>query len=135
MIRKIQTNRDLAFVFIPKAFIELLDLHKGQKVDVRVVDEKIVIVPIQTAKPKLSRNVQVNEGGKATSGNRSPIIEAQDNGKITTGDNSPINQENIFIQLFWSKGTIGGAIIVIVLNIIYYFWRKKKKTLYNLFLY
>lgn len=84
---------------------------------------------VQTAKPELSRNVQVNEGGKATSGNRNPIIEAQDYGKITTGDNSPINQENIFIQIFWSKGTIGGAIIIIVLNIIYYFWRKKKKTL------
>ncbi|VVB86210.1 Antidote-toxin recognition MazE, bacterial antitoxin [uncultured archaeon] len=46
MIRKIQTNRDLSFVFIPKAFMELLGLQKGQKVDVRVVDEKIVIAPV-----------------------------------------------------------------------------------------
>ena len=47
MIRKIQKNRDLSFVFIPKAFIELLGLHKGQRVDVRVVEEKIVIVPVK----------------------------------------------------------------------------------------
>ena len=47
MIRKIQNNRDLSFVFIPKAFIELLGLHKGQCVDVRVFEEKIVIVPVK----------------------------------------------------------------------------------------
>jgi len=46
MIRKIQTNKDLAFVFIPKAFMELLGLHKGQSVDVRVVHEKILIAPV-----------------------------------------------------------------------------------------
>lgn len=47
MIRKIQKNRDLSFVFIPKAFIELLGLHKGQRVDVRVVEEKIIIFPVK----------------------------------------------------------------------------------------
>jgi len=127
MIRKIQFQKELAFVFIPKAIMELMGLTKGQKVDIRIVEEQIVIVPVQTAKPELSRNIQVNESGKATSGNRSPIIEAHNNCRITTGDYSPINQKNIFIQLFWSKGTISGAIIVIVLKIIYYFWRKKKE--------
>ena len=127
MITKIKTNRDLAFIFIPKEVMEFMGLAKGQKVDIRVVDEQIVIVPVQSAKQELSRYVQVNEGRKATSGNRNSIIEARDNVKITTGDNSPINQGNIFIQLFWSKGTIGGAIIVIILNIIYYFWRKRKR--------
>ncbi len=52
MIRKIQTNRDLAFVFIPKAFMEHLGLHKGQKVDVRVSENKIVIAPVQTAQAR-----------------------------------------------------------------------------------
>lgn len=51
MYRKLQTNcRDLSFVFIPKAFIEVLGLTKGQKVDVRIVDEKIVIAPVQPLK-------------------------------------------------------------------------------------
>ncbi len=79
-----------------------------------------------TRKIELPRNIQINEGGKATFGDRSPIIDAN-NSQVTTGDNSPINQENIFIQLFWSKGTIGGAIIVIVLNILYHFWKKRTK--------
>lgn len=122
MIRKIQFRKELAFVFIPKAIMEHIGLTKGQKVDIRIVEEQIIIVPVQTAKPELSRNI-LNENGKATSGNRSPIIEAQNNCRITTGDYSPINQKNIFIQLFWPKGTIGGAIIVIILKIIYYFWR------------
>lgn len=47
MIRKLQNNgKKLTFVFIPKAFTELLELNKGQKVDVRVHDGKIIIVPI-----------------------------------------------------------------------------------------
>ena len=78
-------------------------------------------------KIELPRNVQINEGGKATFGDRSPFIEinAGDNSKITTGDRSPINEENILIQLFWSKGTIGGGLIVIVLNILYKYWKKR----------
>lgn len=127
--RKVLKVQDSLYVAIPKQLCSLIGIKKGDTLYVKYEQEKIIFAPVQTAKPELSRNVQVNEGGKATSGNRSPIIEARDNGKITTGDNSPIHQENIFIQLFWSKGTIGGAIIVIVLNIIYYFWRKKKKTL------
>lgn len=50
MIRKIQANRDLRFVFIPKAVIELMGLEKGQGVDVRVSDGKIIIAPVQPAK-------------------------------------------------------------------------------------
>ena len=126
--RKIQqTKRNSFLLTIPKPFCDLLGIEKGTIVGIDYKQNKIVIAPVQTAKPELSRNVWVIEGGKATSGNRSPIIKARDNGKITTGDNSPINQENIVIQLFWSKGTIGGAIIVIILNIIYYFWRKRKR--------
>jgi len=34
-----------------------------------------------------------------------------DNSPVTTGDDSPINQTNTWIQLFWSKGTLGGIII------------------------
>jgi bifunctional DNA-binding transcriptional regulator/antitoxin component of YhaV-PrlF toxin-antitoxin module len=45
MIRKIQANRDLRFVFIPKAVIELMGLEKGQDVDIRVNDGKIIITP------------------------------------------------------------------------------------------
>ncbi len=126
--RKLQYRNECFSIVIPKTLASILGLKVGDKINFELVeDKKIMIVPVHTAKPELSRNVQVNEDGKAASGNRSPIIDARDNGKITTGDNSPINQENIFIQLFWSKGTIGGAIIVIVLNIIYYFWRKKKE--------
>lgn len=55
MIRKIQRTRALSYVFIPKAFMELLGLTKGQRVDVRVVDEKIVIAPVQTAKLELTQ--------------------------------------------------------------------------------
>lgn len=79
-----------------------------------------------TRKIELPRNIQVNEGGKATFGDRSPIIDAN-NSQITTGDNSPINQENIFIQLFWSKGTVGGIIIALVLTIISYILKKRIK--------
>lgn len=52
MIRKVQGQRDLRFVFIPKAFIEILGLEKGQKVDVRIENEKITVVPVPAAKPK-----------------------------------------------------------------------------------
>lgn len=125
--RKVQYRNECFSMVIPKTLASILGLKPGDTINFELVeDKKIMIAPVHTAKSELSRNVQVNEGGKATSGNRSPIIEARDNGKITTGDNSPIHQENIFIQLFWSKGTIGEAIIVIVLNIIYYFWRKRK---------
>lgn len=81
-----------------------------------------MMAPVHNAKPKPSRNLR-NSSGKATSCNKSSIVVAQ-NGNITTGNNSPINQKNIFIQLFLSKETIGGAIIIIVLKIIYYFWKK-----------
>lgn len=54
MIRKIQANRDLRFVFIPKAVIELLGLQKGQDVDVRVSDGKIIVAPVQPAKTEAS---------------------------------------------------------------------------------
>lgn len=50
MIRKIQGQRDLRFVFIPKAFIEILGLEKGQKVDVRIENEKITVVPAPATK-------------------------------------------------------------------------------------
>lgn len=51
MLRKIQMNdKDLAFVFIPKAFVELLGLTKGQKVDVRVAEKKIEITPVSACK-------------------------------------------------------------------------------------
>jgi len=56
-----------------------------------------------------------------TFGNNSPIVNSVNNSQITfgnsspitTGNNSPINQnsQNIFIELFWSAGTIGGGII------------------------
>ncbi len=49
MIRKIQANRDLRFIFIPKVIIEMLELDKGQDVDVRVTDGKIIITPCQSA--------------------------------------------------------------------------------------
>jgi len=50
-----------------------------------------------------------------------------DKSPVTTGDNSPINQEekNIWIQLFWSKGTIAGAIIGFLLKVLYDFLKKK----------
>ncbi len=65
----------------------------------------ISFTQVQTAKPELSRNIMVNEGGKVTSGNRSPIIKARNNGKITTGDNSHIIKENIlsFLRYNLSK--------------------------------
>lgn len=126
--RKVQYKNKCFLTIIPKTLASILGLKPGDSINFELVeDKKIMIAPVQTVKPEHSRNVQINEGRKATFDNRSPIIEARDNGKITTGDNSPIHQENIFIQLFWSKGTIGGAIIVIVSNIIYYFWRKKKE--------
>ena len=51
MLRKLQMNdKDLGFVFIPKAYIELLHLSKGQKMDVRVVNKKIMITPIPISK-------------------------------------------------------------------------------------
>ncbi len=58
-----------------------------------------------------------------------------DESPVTTGDNSPINQnkENIWIQLFWSKGTIAGAILGFLLKILYdilkkkYFSKKKRR--------
>ncbi len=65
MIRKIQASKDLSYVFIPKAFIELLGLTKGQKVDVRVVDEKIVIAPVQTAKLELTQASTPAKGAPA----------------------------------------------------------------------
>ncbi|MBU4220349.1 MAG: hypothetical protein KKA10_01800 [Euryarchaeota archaeon] len=124
--RKVQYRNKCFLTIIPKTLASILGLKLGDSINFELVeDKKIMIAPVQT-KPEISRNVKVNDDGKATSGNRSPIMEARDHVKITTGDNSPINQENIFIQLFWSKGTIIGAIIVIVLKIIYYFWRKTK---------
>ena len=55
MISKIKFQKDLAFVLIPKAIIELKGLRKGQKVDVRIVDEKIVIAPVTSCKQGSSR--------------------------------------------------------------------------------
>ena len=52
MIRKIQQNRDLSFVFIPKAFVEHLGLHKGQRVDIRIKNSKIEIAPTPNANPE-----------------------------------------------------------------------------------
>lgn len=63
---------------------------------------------------------------KITYGQGSPIIEIYgDQSPVTTGDNSPINQTNIWIQLFWSKGTMGGVILSIILSLIY----KKRKNI------
>lgn len=67
---------------------------------------------------------------KMTSGNNSPIIETQgDKSPVTTGPNSPISQqeENIWVQLFWSKGTIGGLIIAFILNVLYYLIKRRLK--------
>ncbi len=61
MIRKIQSQKALAFVFLPKAFIELLGLHKGQKVDVRIVNEKIVITPVEPVKTTTGAAVTAKE--------------------------------------------------------------------------
>lgn len=46
MIRKIQAQKNMRFVFIPRAYVELLDLKKSQKVDVRVENGNIIIIPI-----------------------------------------------------------------------------------------
>lgn len=77
-------------------------------------------------KIELPRNIQINAGGKATFGEKSPIIEAN-NSQVTTGDYSPINQENTLVQLFWSKGTIGGLLIATLLKIISDFLKKRTK--------
>jgi len=50
MIRKIQAQKNMRFVFIPGAYVELLGLKKGQKVDVRIDKENIIVVPIPAAK-------------------------------------------------------------------------------------
>lgn len=65
---------------------------------------------------------------KTTFGPNSPIVETYgDKSPVTTGDNSPVTQQenNIWIQLFWSKGTIGGVIVAAILNTIYILIRKK----------
>ena len=53
-----------------------------------------------------------------------------DNSPVTTGNDSPINQTNLFFQLFWSKGTIGGiifaGIIWLITRMIYYKIKNKK---------
>lgn len=57
------------------------------------------------------------EGFKATFGPNSPIVETHgERSPVTTGDNSSITQqeENIWLQLFWSKGTIGGLFIALI---------------------
>lgn len=57
---------------------------------------------------------------KTTYGANSPIVETHgDKSPVTTGDNSPITQreDSIWVQLFWSKGTIGGLIIAGLLDI------------------
>jgi len=66
---------------------------------------------------------------KTTFGANSPIVETHgDKSPVTTGDNSPVTQQenNIWSQLFWSKGTIGGLIVAGVLNIIYIFIKKHR---------
>jgi hypothetical protein len=65
---------------------------------------------------------------KTTYGSNSPIVETHgDNRLSTTGDNSPINQQenNIWIQLFLSKGTLAGAILGFIMKILYDIWKKK----------
>jgi hypothetical protein len=66
---------------------------------------------------------------KTTFGPNSPIIETHgDKSPVTAGDYSPINQQenNILIQFFWSKGTIGGLIVAGLLNIIYILIKKQR---------
>ena len=68
---------------------------------------------------------------KTTYGTNSPIIETHgEESPVTTGDNSPINQEenSIWIQLFWSKGTIAGAIIGFLLNALLVWWKNKNQN-------
>lgn len=60
-----------------------------------------------------------------------------DSNQVTTGNYNQMNQikgnnnyvsqqeENIFVQLFWSKGTIGGLIIAFILDILYLFVKRK----------
>lgn len=77
-----------------------------------------------TRKIELPRNVEVTDGAKATFGDNSPITDGSSS--VTYGDESPsvsgndntITQEkdSILIQLFWSKGTIGGTILGIILS-------------------
>ena len=69
---------------------------------------------------------------KTTYGANSPIIETHgDESPVTTGDNSSIiqHEENIWIQLFWSKGTVGGILITVLITglsrIVYDFLTKK----------
>lgn len=71
---------------------------------------------------------------KATYGPNSSIIETHgENSPVTTGDHSPITQQtdSIWIQLFWSKGTIGGMIIGVILTksfeLIIEYWKTRNK--------
>jgi hypothetical protein len=67
---------------------------------------------------------------KSTYGPNSSIIETQGmNSPVTTGLNSPINQQesNILVQLFWSKGTIGGVIISSIIVVAVEYWKNRNK--------
>ena len=67
---------------------------------------------------------------KTTYGPNSSIIEANGvNSPITTGSNSPINQQesNVLVQLFLSKGTIGGVIISSIIVIAVEYWKNRNK--------
>jgi len=64
---------------------------------------------------------------KTTFGPNSPIVETHgDKSPVTTGDNSPITQrkDSIWVQFFWSKGTIGGLIIAGILDVLFILIKK-----------
>jgi antitoxin component of MazEF toxin-antitoxin module len=49
VLRKVQAVKNVLCVYIPQAFAEMLNIQKGDTVDIRVKDSKITI---EKSKPK-----------------------------------------------------------------------------------